>query len=104
MATMTIAGKEVQVNEEGFLTNPDEWTEDIAKELAKNLEIDLTDEHWKMIKFMREDFKAKKESPTSRRMQAVGGFAVKDQFALFPKKPAKKLAYISGVPKPKGCV
>lgn len=104
MPTMEIAGKTVQINEEGFLTNYEEWSEEVAKELAKNIEIELTDDHWKMIKFMRSDFKEKGESPTSRRMQTIGGFAVKDQFALFPKKPAKKMAYIAGVPKPKGCV
>lgn len=104
MPTMEIAGKTVQINEEGFLTSFDEWSEDIAKELAKNIEIELTDAHWAMIKFMRSDFKEKGESPTSRRMQMAGGFPVKQQFELFPKKPAKKMAYIAGVPKPKGCV
>ena len=104
MPTIEIAGKTVQVNEEGFLTEFDEWSEEIARELAKNIEIELTDEHWKMVKFMRSDYKEKGESPTSRRMQIAGGFPVKQQFELFPKKPAKKLAYIAGVPKPKGCV
>ena len=101
---MEIAGKSVQVNEEGFLTEYDEWSEEVARELAKNIEIELTDAHWAMVNFMRNDFKEKGESPTSRRMQVAGGFPVKDQFNLFPKKPAKKMAYIAGVPKPKGCV
>ena len=104
MPTMEIAGKSVQVNEEGFLTEYDEWSEEVARELAKNIEIELTDAHWAMGNFMRSDFKEKGESPTSRRMQVAGGFPVKDQFNLFPKKPAKKMAYIAGVPKPKGCV
>jgi len=104
MPSMEVAGKTVQVNEEGFLTNHDEWNEAIAEELAKNIDIQLTEAHWAMVNFMRKDFQEKGESPTSRRMQTAGGFQVKDQFALFPKKPAKKLAYIAGVPKPKGCV
>jgi TusE/DsrC/DsvC family sulfur relay protein len=104
MPEVQIAGKQVHVNEEGFLTVYDEWDEEIAKVLAKQIEIDLTDEHWKIIKFLREDFKTQGETATSRRVQVAGGIPIKEQFALFPKKPAKKMAYIAGLPKPKGCV
>lgn len=104
MATQTIAGVTVDVNDEGFMTNPDQWTEAIGAELAKAIEVEMNDEAWAAIKFMREDFKAKGETPTIRRMTNEGGFDTKKLFALFPKKPAKKMAYIGGVPKPKGCV
>jgi tRNA 2-thiouridine synthesizing protein E len=104
MAMATIAGKEVHVNEEGFLTEYDEWSEDIGAELAKNIEVEMTDEHWALIKWLREDYKVKGETATTRRVQTVGGVPTKKQFELFPKKPAKKMAYIAGVPKPKGCV
>jgi tRNA 2-thiouridine synthesizing protein E len=104
MATATIAGKEVHVNDEGFLTEYDEWSEDIAAELAKNIDVEMTDEHWKLIKWLREDYKEKGETATTRRVQTVGGWPTKQQFTMFPKKPAKKMAYIAGVPKPKGCV
>ena len=104
MPVVEIAGKSIEVNVEGFLTKYDEWNEEIAKELAKQIEIPMTDAHWKIIKFLREDFKVQGETATSRRVQTVGGVPVKEQFALFPKKPAKKMAYIAGLPKPKGCV
>ncbi len=104
MPVIEIAGKQVNVNEEGFLTKYDEWSEEIAKALAAQIEIDLTDEHWKAITFLREDYKTEGETATSRRVQTVGGIPVKEQFVLFPKKPAKKMAYIAGLPKPKGCV
>ena len=104
MPVIEIAGKKVNVNEEGFLTKYDEWDEEIAKALAVQIEIDLTDEHWKVIRFLREDYKTEGETATSRRVQTAGGISVKEQFALFPKKPAKKMAYIAGLPKPKGCV
>ena len=104
MAMATIAGKEVHVNEEGFLTEYDEWSEEIAAELAKNIDVEMTDEHWALIKWLREDYKEKGETATTRRVQTVGGVPTKKQFELFPKKPAKKMAYIAGVPKPKGCV
>lgn len=104
MAMATIAGKEVHVNDEGFLTEYDEWSEEIAAELAKNIEVEMTDEHWALIKWLREDYKEKGETATTRRVQTAGGVPTKRQFELFPKKPAKKMAYIAGVPKPKGCV
>ena len=104
MATATIAGKDVHVNDEGFLTEYDEWSEDIAAELAKNIDVEMTDEHWKLIKWLREDYKEKGETATTRRVQTVGGWPTKQQFTMFPKKPAKKMAYIAGLPKPVGCV
>ncbi|MCX6428588.1 MAG: TusE/DsrC/DsvC family sulfur relay protein [Actinobacteria bacterium] len=104
MPVIEIAGKQVNVNDEGFLTVPDEWNEEIAKVLAEQVGVPLTDRHWEVIKFLREDFKTAGESSTSRHTQTVGGFPIKEQFELFPKKPAKKMSYIAGLPKPKGCV
>ena len=104
MPVTTMNGREVHVNDEGFLTEYDEWDEDLAKVLAKNIDIDLTDDHWKVIRFLRADFMAQGETATTRRVQTVGGVPTKEQFSLFPKKPAKKMAYIAGLPKPHGCV
>ncbi|CAB4770545.1 unannotated protein [freshwater metagenome] len=104
MPVIEIAGKQINVNEEGFLTKYDEWDEEIAKALAAQIEVAMTPAHWEIIKFLREDFKTQGETATSRRVQSVGGVPVKTQFELFPKKPAKKMAYIAGLPKPKGCV
>jgi len=104
MATATIAGQEVQINEEGFLTNPAEWTREIGAELAKNIGVEMTDEHWALIQWLRSDFSEKGETATTRRVQTVGGFPTKKQFELFPKKPAKKMSYVAGLPKPHGCV
>jgi tRNA 2-thiouridine synthesizing protein E len=104
MPVTTLGGKNVHVNEEGFLTEYDEWDEDLAKVLAAQIGIDLTDAHWKVIRFLRDDFKTQGETATTRRVQTVGGIPVKEQFALFPKKPGKKMSYIAGLPKPHGCV
>ncbi len=104
MPVTTINGKTVHVNEEGFLTEYDEWDEDLAKVLAEQIGIDLTDAHWKVIRFLRKDFKTQGETATTRRVQTAAGIPVKEQFALFPKKPGKKMAYIAGLPKPRGCV
>lgn len=104
MPTATIAGHEVQINDEGFLTEYDEWSEDIGAELATNIGIDMTDRHWELIRWLREDYHEKGETATTRRVQTAGGFPTKEQFQLFPKKPAKKMAYVAGLPKPQGCV
>ena len=105
MSTATIAGREVHVNDEGFMTEYDEWNEDLGRELAANIGIDeMTDEHWAAIRFLRSDFAEQQETATLRRVSKVGGIPTKQLFVLFPKKPAKKMAYIAGLPKPKGCV
>ncbi|MGB8022578.1 MAG: TusE/DsrC/DsvC family sulfur relay protein [Candidatus Nanopelagicales bacterium] len=104
MPVATIAGKEVHVNDEGFLTEYDEWTEEVGSELASNIGVEMTDEHWAVVRWLREDFKVKGETATTRRVQTAGGFPTKKQFELFPKKPAKKMSYIAGLPKPAGCV
>ena len=105
MPTTRIGGRPVDVNDEGFLTVYDQWDEDLGKVLAGYAGVDeLTDEHWKVIRFLRADFPARKETATLRRVSAVGGFDMKELFKLFPGKPAKKMSYVAGLPKPKGCV
>ena len=104
MPITALAGHQIHVDEEGFLTEYDEWDDDLARVLAAQIGLELTDEHWKAIRFLREDYKVRGETPTTRRVQMAGGIPVKEQFALFPKKPGKKMAYIAGLPKPHGCV
>ena len=106
MATKVIAGKTVQVNDEGFLTNPAEWTKEMAPEIAKEEGIaELTADHWKVIDFCRDASKGLGgKSPTLRQITTGTGLTTKDLFALFPKGPAKKVAHIAGLGKPEGCV
>lgn len=106
MPTRTIAGKNVQVNEEGYLTNPAEWTQEIAVEIAKEEGLaELTPAHWKVIDYARQ--KASENSgaaPTLRTITSNAGVTTKELFTLFPKGPAKKVARIAGLGKPEGCV
>jgi tRNA 2-thiouridine synthesizing protein E len=101
---VTLDGREVHVDGEGFMTAYDEWDEDVAMVLGSNIGIDLTDAHLRVIRFLREDFRVTGETATLRRVATVGGIPTKELFALFPKKPAKKMAYVAGLPKPVGCV
>ena len=101
---VTIAGRQVHVNDEGFLTEYDEWDEAVAAVLAADIGLELTPERLEVLRFVRSDYRAQGTSPTLRRVATVGGFPIKRLFELFPKKPAKKMSYVAGVPKPMGCV
>jgi TusE/DsrC/DsvC family sulfur relay protein len=104
MTMATIAGTPVHVDAEGFLTEFGEWTEDLARHLATGIGIELTEPHWKAIHFLRDDYRTVGETATLRRVSTIGGIPIKELFVLFPGKPAKKMAYIAGLPKPHGCV
>lgn len=104
MAVTTIGTSHVHVDDEGFLTHYDEWDEHLAVDLAAQIGITLTEAHWVALRFLREDFRTQGETATLRRVSTRAGIGVKDLFALFPGKPAKKMAYIAGLPKPHGCV
>ena len=104
MPVTALAGHQIHVDAEGFLTDPAEWDEDLARVLAEQIGLTLTDEHWAAIRFLRADFATQGETATLRRISTVGGIPIKQLFALFPQKPAKKIAYVAGLPKPHGCV
>ena len=104
MPTTLIAGRPIDVNDEGFLVAYDQWDEKLGTELARLIGLELTDRHWAVLRFLRSDYAGRNETATLRRVSTLGGFPMKDLFALFPGKPAKKMAYLAGLPKPKGCV
>jgi tRNA 2-thiouridine synthesizing protein E len=103
--TIEILGKTLAIDPDGNLINADEWSEEIAVELAKEEDIpELTDRHWVVINFMRKVFKETGEAPSIRKITKESGVDTKEMYALFPKGPAKKASRISGLPKPKGCI
>jgi dissimilatory sulfite reductase related protein len=105
MSTKVYAGTEVSVNDEGFFTDPAQWREDMAEEIAHDTGVgDLTTRHWQVIKFMREEFAEKGTGPTVRALGKTSGVSVKELYQLFPKGPAKLAARIAGIPKPRGCI
>ena len=105
MPMKDIAGRKIEVDEEGYLINPSNWDENLARVLAEEEGIpDLTDRHWEVIHFMRKEFQEKQVAPSIRRLKNTGGIPTKELYALFPNGPAKKAAKIAGLPKPKGCI
>ncbi len=103
MATATL-DLPVELDAEGFLVNPNDWTPEIAEKIAADEGIELTDRHWQVINFVREDFAKTGEPPTLRRITKQSGVNTKELYKLFPKGPAKKVARIAGLGKPKGCI
>ena len=105
MPTATFATVTVDVNDEGFFTKPEQWTEEMAPEIAAQEGIDhLTEEHWQVIKFMRSEYFDHGTGPTVRVLGKSSGVSVKELYQLFPKGPAKMAAKIAGIPKPRGCI
>jgi len=104
MATMT-PDSTIEVDAEGFLLRPEQWTEELADQIARDNGIErLTDRHWLVVRFMRDRYLATGSSPTVRSLGKVSGVPIKELYELFPKAPAKLAAKIGGIPKPKGCI
>jgi len=105
MSTTTVADVDVELNEEGFFVHPEQWSEEMAPDLARREGIDeLTDTHWQVIRFMRAEYQAKGTGPTVRVLGKTSGVSIKELYQLFPKGPAKIAAKIAGIPKPRGCI
>jgi TusE/DsrC/DsvC family sulfur relay protein len=104
MTVTTIGTASVHVDAEGFLTDYNEWNEDLASQLATQIGIELTDAHLTVLRFLRADYAEQGETATLRRVSNRSGIPIKELFALIPGKPAKKMAYVAGLPKPVGCV
>jgi dissimilatory sulfite reductase related protein len=92
------------VDHEGFLRNANDWTREWAEASARDLGLNLSPQHWKVIEFCRADFASTGQSPGPRRITKYGGFSTKDLYALFPGGPGKLAAKLAGLKKPTNCV
>jgi TusE/DsrC/DsvC family sulfur relay protein len=104
MTQKQLNGVTIDVDDDGYLINHAQWNRDVAAALAKELGIELTDAHWKVLDFIDKDFNEKGVVPGMRRMNKIGAIPTKDLYALFPDGPIKKAAKIAGYPKPVSCV
>jgi tRNA 2-thiouridine synthesizing protein E len=105
MSATVIPETSVDTDAEGFLTDPYQWDEQLAEEIAGQNGIpELTERHWLVVRFMRETYLATGNAPSIRALGKESGVPVKDLYQLFPKGPAKLAAKIGGIPKPKGCI
>jgi tRNA 2-thiouridine synthesizing protein E len=100
-----IADAPVDVDAEGFLSDPAQWNEQIAEAIAAQNGIpELTERHWLVVRFMRDRYLQTGNAPSIRSLGKESGVPIKELYELFPKGPAKLAAKIGGIPKPKGCI
>ena len=105
MATAELGGKQLEIDEDGFIQDPDQWDDAVAKSLAETEGVtDMTEEHWKLVNYLREYYLEFNMAPMIRKLCKQTGFPLKKVYELFPSGPAKGACKVAGLPKPTGCV
>lgn len=105
MPTIILAGAQFEVDEDGFLQDTSKWTDDVARGLATTEGIaQLTEDHWKVIRYLRDYYQKFNVAPPIRMLTKQTGFQLKYIYQLFPTGPAKGACKLAGLPKPTGCV
>jgi tRNA 2-thiouridine synthesizing protein E len=97
---------ELEFDRDGFLVDPSKWSPEIAGFIAKEQEKieELTEEHWKVIDYLREYYKKYDFAPPIRMVVKKSGISLEKIYDLFPSGPAKGACKVAGLPKPTGCV
>ena len=105
MPIATLLGASIEVDADGFLEKPEQWNEAIGLEIARQSGLPaLTEQHWQVIRFMRDAYLETGSAPSIRTLGKDSGVTVKELYQLFPTGPAKLAAKIGGIPKPNGCI
>ena len=104
MADKTYGGATVDVDADGFMTDPGQWTKEVADGLATEVGITLTDRHWIVLDFVRQDSVDQGEPPGVRRITKLTDVSMKEMYKLFPKGPGILASKLAGYGKPQGCV
>lgn len=105
MSTETKNENSVVLDKDGHLANREDWTKELAQDLADHEGVgELTDRHWIVINYIRDEYEKKGDAPSIRKLTKESGVSTKELYKLFPKGPAKKAAKVAGLPKPKGCI
>ena len=102
---LTLGNQTIEMDGDGFMLDPTLWTDDLAKEIAKAGGInELTENHWKVITIIRQNFEEKGMAPMVRVICKGTGLKLKEIYELFPLGPARGACRVAGLPKPDGCV
>jgi len=106
MSCIEVGGKTLELNEDGFLLQPELWNREVAAVLARQAEEieTLTEAHWAVIDFIRGYFLQTQSAPMVRAVCKSTGFPLRQIYELFPSGPAKGACKLAGLPKPDGCV
>jgi dissimilatory sulfite reductase related protein len=98
-------GKQYDVDEDGFLQEPERWNQGVAADFATSEGVEaLTEDHWKVINYLRNYYLQFGIAPMIRKLCKETGFKLNEIYALFPSGPAKGACKLAGLPKPTGCV
>ncbi len=99
------SGHEVEVDEDGFIQQPELWNEQLAAALAQADGVsELTDRHWKVVRYIRGYYQEFEIAPMIRKLCKETGYSLREIYELFPSGPAKGACKVAGLPKPTGCV
>jgi tRNA 2-thiouridine synthesizing protein E len=105
MPYFEVGDLKLEIDEDGFIQDPSAWNEEVAKALAETEEVtDMTDEHWKLVNYLRNYYLEFGIAPMVRKLCKETGFPLKKVYELFPSGPAKGACKVAGLPKPTGCV
>lgn len=105
MPAINVGGAEIEVDEDGFIADPNQWNEAVANALAETEGVDqLTEDHWKVVNYLRDYYLQFGIAPMIRKLCKETGFSLKQIYDLFPSGPAKGACKVAGLPKPTGCV
>jgi tRNA 2-thiouridine synthesizing protein E len=105
MPTFTHGEVSIEVDEDGFMAEPEKWNEMVAAALASTEGVEaLTEEHWKVVNYLRDYFLKFGVAPMIRKLCKETGFKLNKIYELFPSGPAKGACKVAGLPKPTGCV
>ena len=105
MPDFQVGDETLQIDEDGFIQEPDKWNKDVAEALAKTEFVEeMTEDHWKLVNYLREYFLEYGVAPMIRKLCKSTGFKLKKVYELFPSGPAKGACKVAGLPKPTGCV
>lgn len=105
MPNISVNGREIALDEDGFVLNPEQWDEDVAVFCAPDEWVnELTEDHWKVIRYLRDYYTMFQLAPMVRRLCTETGNSLKNIYELFPTGPSKGACKLAGLPKPPGCV
>jgi TusE/DsrC/DsvC family sulfur relay protein len=105
MPAIELNGTSIQIDEDGFIQEPEKWNQALAKAIAETEDVEeLTDDHWKVINYLRDYYQEYGVAPMVRKLCKETGISLKEIYELFPSGPAKGACKIAGLPKPTGCV
>lgn len=105
MSVVTLGGKQIEIDEDGFIQDPSAWDEGVARDLAKTEGVEtMSEDHWKLVNYLRDYYLKFGIAPMIRKLCKETGFPLKQIYELFPSGPAKGACKVAGLPKPTGCV